>query len=125
MFKIDSNKMAQRYDISKFMSNENGSILDSVDSEFLYKLMNLDQYGSYTVISEVGRPDLLSERIYGAGLTQYWWILMYVNELRFPWDLTMNLVLRYPLIDDLEDIYLTLTPDITSDSQTTKVETLT
>lgn len=125
MFKIDSNKMAQRYDISKFMSGENGSILDSVDSEFLYRLMHLDQYGSYTVISEVGRPDLLSERIYGAGLTQYWWILMYVNELRFPWDLTMNLVLRYPLIDDLEDIYLTLTPDITSDSQTTKVETLT
>lgn len=124
MFKIDSDKLAQRYDISKFMSNENGSILDSVDSEFMYKLKNLSRYGTYTVISEVGRPDLLSERIYGAGLTQYWWILMMVNELRFPWDLTMNLVLRYPLIDDLEDIYFSLTPDVSSVSAIAKVESL-
>lgn len=108
---------AERYDIAKFNRPVDGSrfaYFDIVDSEFLRKLTNLKKFKTYIVKSEEGRPDLLAERIYGLGQSQFWWILMILNELRLPRDLKRGMIIRYPMRSDLEGIYLSLNNDTTS-----------
>jgi hypothetical protein len=124
MFKIDPKNTAERFDLSKFMDSIDGSFFDSVNSDFLLKVTKVKNFGTYRVVSEAGRPDLLSERIYGTGLTQYWWILMYYNNLRNPSDIKTGMIIRYVSISDLEDIYFTLVPSLDQPESTTIVETL-
>ena len=84
---------------------------DIIDSEFLRKLKSLKKYKTYKVTIEEGRPELVSERIYGLGQTQFWWILMILNELRLPKDLKRGTILRYPTREDLDGLYLGLNND--------------
>lgn len=113
MYKIDPDYNLDRFDISRFMQPVTGEAIayfDIVDSEFLKNLMAIKVVGTYFVSKEEGRPDLLSERIYGTGNTQYWWILMLFNDLRLPSDLKRNTTVRYPTLSDLETLLVSLTP---------------
>ena len=110
-FKLNLNQSyIDKFDIMKFSApvNSKYAYFDIIDSEFLRKLKNLKKYKTYTVTVEEGRPELISERIYGLGQTQFWWILMVLNELRLPKDLKRGLVLRYPTREDLDGLYLGL-----------------
>lgn len=110
-FKLNLNQSyIDKFDIMKFNApvNLKYAYFDIIDSEFLRKLKNLKKYKTYTVTVEEGRPELISERIYGLGQTQFWWILMVLNELRLPKDLKRGLVLRYPTREDLDGLYLGL-----------------
>lgn len=110
MFKINiTTETSQRYDPLKFINYSEGTF-DILDSEFLRQLQKIKQYGVFKVTTEQFRPELISEKIYGAGLTQYWWILMIFNELRSPNELVNGLELKYPFIESLENIYFTLVP---------------
>lgn len=99
-----------KFDIMKFNApvDSKYSYFDIIDSEFLTKLKNLKKYKTYTITVEEGRPDLISEKIYGLGQTQFWWILMVLNELRLPKDLKRGLIIRYPTREDLDGLYLSL-----------------
>lgn len=103
-------KYQERYDLAKFISpvKRRFAYFDIVDSEFLSSIRKLKKFNTYTITSEEGRPDLLSERIYGLGEIQFWWILMILNELRLPKDLKRGMIIKYPSRDDLEGIYLSL-----------------
>lgn len=103
-------RFIDRYDITKFSNpvDQKFAYFDIIDSDFLFKLRNLKKFETYTITIEEGRPELVSERIYGLGETQFWWIIMLLNELRLPQDLKRGMVIRYPTRNDLEDIYLGL-----------------
>nr|DAS83553.1 MAG TPA: baseplate wedge protein [Caudoviricetes sp.] len=119
-FRLNTNQSyIDRFDIMKFNApvNSKFSYFDIIDSEFLRKLKSLKKYKTYKVTVEEGRPELVSERIYGVGQTQFWWILMVLNELRLPKDLKRGLVLRYPTREELEDIYLSLNNDTNSSNK--------
>lgn len=115
MYKLDNNQQNNKYDIDRFMNpvdNKKAIYFDIVDSEFLLQLKQLSTFGTYRVLDEEGRPDLLTERIYGAGNIQYWWILMLLNELRLPKDLKRGMIIKFPTVLDLEEIYVNLLPHI-------------
>ena len=115
MYKLDNNQQNNKYDIDRFMNpieNKKSIYFDIVDSEFLLQLKQLATFGTYRVLDEEGRPDLLTERIYGTGNIQYWWILMLLNELRLPKDLKRGMIIKFPTILDLEEIYVNLLPHI-------------
>lgn len=115
MYKLDNNQQNNKYDIDRFMNpieNKKTIYFDIVDSEFLLQLKQLSTFGTYRVLDEEGRPDLLTERIYGVGNIQYWWILMLLNELRLPKDLKRGMIIKFPTVLDLEDIYVNLLPHI-------------
>lgn len=117
MYDVNNDIQNDKYDLDRFINpvdNSKTTYFDIVDSEFLFKLKSLDRFGTYNVIFEEGRPDLLSERIYGVGNTQYWWLLMYFNNIRLPRELKRGTTIRYPLIVDLENIYVNLLPHIGS-----------
>nr|DAP65232.1 MAG TPA: baseplate wedge protein [Caudoviricetes sp.] len=119
-FRLNTNQSyIDRFDIMKFNApvNSKFSYFDIIDSEFLRKLKSLKKYKTYKVTVEEGRPELVSERIYGVGQNQFWWILMVLNELRLPKDLKRGLVLRYPTREELEDIYLSLNNDTNSSNK--------
>lgn len=108
MFTLDAASTANRYDLSKFMAATGNNFFDVVDSTFLYKLRTLSVYGTYTVTTEEGRPDLISERIYGSSYHQYWWILMIMNDLRSPVEIKSGMKVKYPSLSDLETLYFSL-----------------
>lgn len=124
MFKIDPKDTAERYDLSKFMSKFGSKFFDVLDSDFLLRLNKVRDFGTYKVVSEAGRPDLLSERIYGSGFTQYWWVILLYNNLRYPTDIKTGMIIKYISIAHLEDIYFTLVPSLDQPDQTTIVERL-
>lgn len=106
MFYLSINQdFATRYDFSKFCEFVEGAY-DSVESYFLQELAKLPAYGYYQVVGESGRPDLLSYRIYGS--TQYWWILLFYNNLLSIDDIENNMNIRYPSLDDIEILYFQL-----------------
>jgi hypothetical protein len=112
MFTISNREFAIKFDIGKFMlpvNNNFASYFDVTDSEFLRNLQNNMEMRPYTIVKEVGRPDLLSESCYGSGNTELWWILMIINNMRLPTDLTLGKIIYYPSLRLLEDIYTRLT----------------
>lgn len=109
MFKLSAQELAYRYDISNFIRRtESTSYFDIVDSTFLNDLKSLKGMETYTVKFEANRPDLLSEAIYGSGITQLWWIVMTVNGLRLPTEIKTNMTVQYPTLDQLESLYFKL-----------------
>ena len=94
-----------RYDMAKFLDFSEG-LQDPLTSTFINNLLTLKPAGTYAVRSSAGRPDLLSFRIYRD--TQYWWILLKFNSLLHPDDLVEDLVINYPSINDLENLYFSL-----------------
>ena len=94
----------ERYDLAKFL--EYSDNFDPLTSSFLKSLKDLKYEGTYIVQGEEYRPELLAHRIYGN--VQYWWILMAYNAINSHEDLTTGLVLKYPNLEDLENLYFSL-----------------
>lgn len=86
-----------------------------LDSYLCTQLKKLPYAGAVAVTTQENRPDLLSYDIYGS--TQYWWILMLYNDYLSPTELTSGALVKYPSLNDLENIYFTL-----STKQKTKKE---
>jgi len=106
MFYIDLNTdYKERYAPSKFMEfSEEGH--DILTSFFMLKLDGLKPAGSFTVTTEVGRPDVVSHKLYDS--TQYWWmVLAYNNMVHFD-ELVTGAVLKFPSLSDMESLYFQL-----------------
>lgn len=96
----------ERYDLSKFFDYSSGDNHDILTSFFLLELKKLSESGNYFVQSEEGRPDLVSFRIYGS--VQYWWIILEYNELLSYQDIKNGTTIKYPSVQDIEDLYFRL-----------------
>lgn len=95
----------ERYEISKFLkSTEN--IYDVLDSYFVSRLLKLPIHGFYNVQGEEKKPELLAYRIYGS--VQYWWLLMLYNGILDNEELVSGNNIKYPSLDDIENIYFEL-----------------
>jgi len=106
MFYLDvENTFETRYDMAKFMGFTM-DFFDVINSYFIAQVKQLNVGGKRLVQGEDGRPDLLSYRIYGK--TQYWWILMFYNDYLTPEDIVTGNLVKYPSLNDLEDLYFTL-----------------
>ena len=92
-----------RYDMIKFFEFNKDNI-DALTSYFALHLKDLPYIGERVVQAEVKRPDLLSYNIYGS--TQYWWILMWYNDILSINDLTLGTKIKYPSYSDIEALYV-------------------
>lgn len=93
-----------RYALPKFLRFTDN--YDPLTSDFLERVKELPSGGNYKVTDEDKRPDRASLRIYDD--FQYWWVLMYYNNIfRFE-DFTRGLEIQYPRRDALEDYYFSL-----------------
>ena len=102
----------ERFDMARFMAYTDN--FDPLTSRFLHDLSGLAHSGEYIVQNEEGRPEILSYKIYGN--TQYWWILLYYNGITAVEDLTTNMVIKYPSIGDLENLYFSMKAKETSNT---------
>lgn len=94
-----------RYDMSKFMEFDQDDFC-ILDSYFCTQLSRLQYVGTIAVTTQENRPDLLSYDIYGD--TMYWWILMLYNNLTSPNELKAGLIVAYPSLNSIENLYFTL-----------------
>lgn len=77
---------------------------DIMDSELLEMITNSQKLRSIYVRSEIGRPDLLTESIYGYGDPWLWWIVMEINGLLFPSDIKAGMRIKFLTKPDLDDM---------------------
>lgn len=106
VFYIDLTKdLSDRFDMEKFLDFKNQAH-DPLTSFFIEKIKKLPVRGSFTVTSEVARPDLISYKIFRD--TQYWWLLMEFNKISKRSDITIGTEINFFSIDELEEIYYTL-----------------
>lgn len=118
MFNIDVSKYypsQQKYDMARFMRyDQDAEMYDILDSAFLNILPYTPQAGVRTVTIEEGKPSLLCESIYGIvpppNNTQYWWILMEINNYVEPSDIKNGDQVLYPQIAGLDSIFGQLNP---------------
>ena len=103
MFYINNLDTVTRYDTIKFFNFDVDNI-DCLTSYMLKILKTLPVQGSYTLLNEDARPDLLSYHIYKD--TQYWWLLLAYNSILDINDLKPRLIVQYPSLDNIEDVYL-------------------
>lgn len=105
LFFIDLEKETdKRFDISKFFEFTDN--YDPLSSGFVSSLKSISMGGLYTITKEDGRPDLISNNIYGD--TQYWWILMLYNDYVIVEDFKIGEQIKYPSLTELEDLYFSL-----------------
>jgi hypothetical protein len=96
-----------RYDQGKLLEYDEG-FRDLVNSYFVFEIKNLELEGKYVIVGEEERPDLLSYKIYKH--TQYWWIILLYNDIIEIDEIKNGLVINYPSIDSLEELYFKLKP---------------
>lgn len=103
MFYINNDlETKTRFDMIKFLNFDVDNI-DCLGSYMLLNIPNLPMQGTYTIMSEEKRPDLLSYSIYED--TQYWWILMWYNSITSIEELKSGITLGYPSINAIQDLY--------------------
>lgn len=94
----------ERYDLAKFLQFTDN--FDPLTSDFLDKVKALPSGGNYKITDDDQRPDRASLRIYSD--FQYWWILMFYNDMLGVEDFTRGKLIQYPRRDALEDFYFGL-----------------
>ena len=105
MFYIDNETATtDKYDLAKFMEFGEDCVFDCLNSYMLYQIPKLPAVGYYTIRREVNRPDLLSYNLYGD--TQYWWIILWYNNMVKPQDLKAGIVIKYPSLSNVEQLYM-------------------
>jgi len=105
MFYIDNDlNTIDKFDMMKFLELGEDMVVDSLSSYMLYEIPLLPVHGYYKITTEMGNPPMLSHNIYGD--VQYWWILMWYNQLLSPNDLTVGLEIKYPALGSIEQLYL-------------------
>jgi len=96
----------ERYDMAKFMELIEDGGYDPLTSAFFGDLRDLTVFGIYEIQAEEGRPDLLSSNIYTD--MQYWWILLIYNDIFDYRSLVPGLQIKYPSLEDVEDLFFSL-----------------
>lgn len=91
-----------RFDTIKFF-NFNVDNIDPLDSYFISNIQKLPATGTYTIVSEDKRPDLVSYQLYED--TQYWWILMIYNKILDISEFSAGTDIVYPDKSLLETLY--------------------
>lgn len=100
----------ERYDFAKFLDFSDN--FDPLTASFLRRLKDISYTGEFVVQSEEARPDIISNKIYGS--TQYWWILLFYNDIISFEDLANGVVIKYPDLADVEDLFFSLKADETA-----------
>lgn len=77
---------------------------DHLTSELIDAILDLSPRSTFTVTTEVFRPDLISYSIYRS--TDYWQIILMYNGIVDVGNLVAGTVLRYPGLQELESILL-------------------
>lgn len=104
MFYIDINKQTdKRYAPEKLMRFDKSGVYDILDSHFMTELVKLPMAGTYVVVDDEARPDVIAYRLLGS--TEYWWVLMLYNNLIMPSQLVAGSTIKYPAMDKLETMY--------------------
>ncbi len=96
----------ERYDAAKFIEFLNEDNYDILNSFFMLEVKTLPEVGKYVVSAEEFDPALISFRIYGA--TQFWQLILIYNDILSFEDIVAGVILRYPSIDDMENVYFRL-----------------
>lgn len=96
----------KRFDFAKFTAFENNNH-DILTSYFLDKIKDLPIRGVFTITYEEYRPDIISRKIFRD--TQYWWLIMEYNNISNIFELTNGKELYYFSINELENLYFSLT----------------
>ena len=105
MYYIDNETITiDKYDMAKFLEFDEDGVFDCLSSYFLSEIPKLPLSGNYTLRAEEERPDLLSYNIYGD--TQYWWILLWYNNMLKPQDLKVGTIIKYPSLSSIEQLYM-------------------
>jgi len=94
----------ERFDLAKFMEYTDN--FDPLTSAMLNEVRDMKTVGKFSVQAFAGRPDLISNEIYGS--IQYWYLLMEYNNIETVEDLTAEVTLNYPSAEALEDAYFKL-----------------
>jgi hypothetical protein len=92
-----------RYDlgvITPFITDNNAFMFDSLSSEFLQLIRDLPVYGTFRIVTEIFRIDLISYRIYDSVV--YKIPLMIYNDIIHPYECYHGRVLKYPSLIDLD-----------------------
>jgi hypothetical protein len=95
----------EKYSLEKFMPYEIDNY-DVLNSYFLEHIKDIPVSGSFTILSEEFRPDLISYRIFGT--VNYWSLIMFYNDILSIEDLTTGTVINYFSARDLEKLYYNL-----------------
>jgi hypothetical protein len=104
MFYIDIKKQTEkRYAPEKLMRFDKSGVYDILDSHFMTELTKLPMAGTYVVVEDEARPDVIAHRLLGS--TEYWWVLMMYNNLIMPSQLKAGVTIKYPVMDRLETMY--------------------
>ena len=103
MFYINNNiDTVTRFDTIKFFDFVDDNI-DPLTSFMLENIKSLPSNGSYMVLNEEKRPDLLSYKIYED--TQYWWLLLVYNGILDISELKAGTLIQYPAKEHIEILY--------------------
>lgn len=101
---INNKNLLNKLTPSKFIDyTDNGFII--LNSYFFNELIKLKPEGYYTIWAHPYRPDNISADIYN-GDKSYAYILMYYNNKTHLNQLKQNVVLKYPNLRDLENLYI-------------------
>jgi hypothetical protein len=95
----------ERFDLMKFMLYD-CDVYDPMTSDILDNFQSLEAGGQFRVEGDDGRPDIISDKIYGS--TQYWWAILLYNGFQSFNDIVHAQELRYPALSDVEDFYFNL-----------------
>ena len=106
MFGIDPNiDSGDAVDLQMFMQ-WNTDVHDVLNSYVLANIRKLPVTGTIVVTNVTeARPDLLSYYVYES--TDYWWVLMEMNEVTNVSDITAGMVIKYPSIESIESLVFT------------------
>ena len=94
----------QRYNMAKFLKWDEFRH-DVLNSEFVKELRKLPHHGKWKV-KQAERPTLIAFELYGK--IDLWWIIMMYNDLIHINDIQLGMTLRYPSLNSVENLYLSL-----------------
>jgi len=95
----------ERFELERFL-NFDVDNYDPLNSAILNELTDLKKSGRFIVQGETSRPDNISHKVYGD--VQYWWVIMFYNNITDVNDIVTGLELNYPSLTDLEQYYFKL-----------------
>jgi hypothetical protein len=94
-----------RYDLANFMAYTDN--YDPLTGDIFNEVKNIPFGGSFIITTEELRPDRASLRLYND--FQYWWILLFYNDMQTVEDFKRGKKIQYPERGALENYYFSLT----------------
>lgn len=97
-----------KYDIGKIIPwmTENASMYDILSSSYASMIKQLPSEGTFRIVTERYRPDLISYKIYGK--VTYKIPLMLYNDIILPQECYVGRILQYPSVLNLDNLLFSL-----------------